>query len=450
MLLIAEGAAASQSYLWAAPLICLLVVAVATDLPLVPLVGITMFARILTDAYFASPTSHHTSSFGLSGLIAVLFILVAAGLLLGRRQAVRPALLATLWLCTWTGVALSTHGASTVTIREGVRELSIIAVALIVCNSSRRLTVPVVTRIVQIAGAIAALLACYQLATHAGLKIEGKIRANGTFSHPDGAAMYFAIATMASVWRYFDYGRRQSDALFGMLFAIAIIATFSIGGLAALIVMLLTFGMTRPGSARLKFGACVVGVLIVIAFLATPLGSERIAQESSTSLSSAQTRGTANSSLAWRFYKWRTLIPEWERTPFLGQGLGATVTAEGTAENIIAGKVPHNEYIRYLVETGVVGLCILLWAVYILGRGLARRKETSSPPGAGTLGIAVFAGCLFNALGANTFLYSTTGYAAALIIAAVLSSPNAPVESPLPMRKLNSAYRLARTSGGHL
>jgi O-antigen ligase len=165
-----------------------------------------------------------------------------------------------------------------------------------------------------------------------------------------------------------------------------------------------------------------VGALIIIAFLATPLGAERIANESSTQLSSARAHLTASTSLGWRFYKWTTLIPEWERDPIFGQGLGATITATGTSESVTAGRVPHNEYVRYLVETGVVGLAILLWATVLLIRGLARRRRTPGTLTAGTLGIAIVAGCLFNALGDNTFIYSTTDYAAALIVMAVLNS----------------------------
>ncbi len=428
--LAAQGVAITQSYLWAAPLLCVLLIAVTTDIPIVPFAGLTLLVRLLVEGL--SPAgSNHTGNLNLTGLIALLYILVAVGLLLRRRQGAWPTVLAVLWLCLWTVIAVTTHGESAETIREGVREASIVALAVIVYNSRGALSVPVVTRLVQLAGTLSALLALYQLATHTGLNVSGQIRSNGTFSHPNGAAMYFAIATTASLWRYIDYGRRRSDALFILLYAAATITTFSVGGLASLLVMLITFGALRPGSFRLKVGACAVAGLVVIAFLATPLGAERIAAESSTSLASAQTRGTANTSLAWRFYKWRTLLPEWERSPLFGQGLGATVTAEGTSENVTAGKVPHNEYLRYLVETGVIGLAILLWAAATLIRRLTRLQRTPDTLNAGVLGIAILVGCLFNALGDNTFLYTTTGYAAVLIVAAVLSSPNSAQRTPI-------------------
>jgi O-antigen ligase len=287
--------------------------------------------------------------------------------------------------------------------------------------------VSVVTRVIQIAGMASAVVAIYQFATHTGVDISGKIRSNGTFSHPDGASMYFAIATTASVWRYIDGARRRSDILFAGLFGAATVATFSIGGVASLLVMLMAFGSLRPGAFRIKLASYAVAVLVVVGLLATPLGAERLENESSTNLGSAVTRRTAeNSSLGWRFYKWKTLLPEWERAPFFGQGLGTTVTVEGTSQNGTTAKVPHNEYVRYLVETGVVGLAIILATIVMIARGLARRRRIRGTRNAGAFGLAVFIGCLFNALGDNTLLYSTTGYIVALILAAVFCVASEP------------------------
>jgi O-antigen ligase len=426
--LVLEGAAIAQSYIWAAPLLCLAFVAVATEIPVVWCVGLALVVRVLTSQAVSSPHAQYSGSLNLSGLIAVAFILLAAGLILRRRRGVRATMLAALALCFWTALALKTHGESSLTIREGVREASMIALAVIVVNGRGALAAPVATRVVQLAGIGAAVLAIYQLATHTGLNVGGNIRSDGTFTHPNGAAMYFAIAVTASLWRYLESGRHKSDALFVAVYGAATITTFSVSGLASLLVMLLAFGALRPGALRLKLGSCAVAALIVIAFVASPTGAKRIENESSTSIASAETRGTANTSLAWRFYKWRTLIPEWEQAPVLGKGLGSTVTTEGTSENSTAGKQPHNEYVRYLVETGALGLICVLVAVSVLIGTLARQRRRSGGFGAATLGIAVVAGCLFNALGDNTLLYSTTGYAAALVVAGALVSPRPSVE----------------------
>ncbi len=391
---------------------------------LVPFLGATLIVRVLFDDR-SSPDSHHSGSLNLSGGIAVLFIVAATVLLLCRRQGLWAAILTSLWLCVWTAIAVSTRGASTETLREGVREESVVALAVIVYNAYGAVTVAVATRLVQCMGFIPAVLALYQLVTNTGVDIHGEIRSNGTFAHPDSAAMFFAIATVTSMWRYLDNGRHRSDALLVAVFAAALISTLSIDGLATLVAMLVVLGVLCGGSFRIKVAPYLVAVLAILAFFATPLGAQRVVNESSTSLATAE-RGEANTSLDWRLHKWKTLLPEWRESPFLGQGLGTTITTEAIPGNRFAGKPPHNEYVRYLVETGIIGLIILLGAVTVLIRSLARRRRT---PGtldtvtlnAPTLGIAIVVGCLVNSLADNTLIYSPTDYAAALIVVAVLS-----------------------------
>ena len=156
---------------------------------------------------------------------------------------------------------------------------------------------------------------------------------------------------------------------------------------------------------------------------------ERVAGETSTSISAAE-RGETTSTLDTRLYRWKTLLPVWEGSPVFGRGIGTTTTTESTATNRLNFLLLHNEYLRYLVETGVVGLAILLAGLALLIRSLIRRRRIPGTPAAGTLNaavlaLAIVAGCLVNALADNTLLNSPTCYAAALIVAAVLAYPSA-------------------------
>lgn len=396
------------------------------NLRLLLLLGVTLLVRVLTDD-LSSPSSHHSGSLNLSGGIALLFILLAAVLLLRRRAGLRATLLAVAWLCIWTAVAVNTRGASTETLREGVREASVVALAAIIFNTDGTWTVPIATRMVQVLGVFPALLALYQLATNTGVNLTGEIRSNGTFAHPNSAAMFFAIAAVVSLWRYLDCRRHLLDAVLVALFAAALVATFSIDGLITLLAMLLALGVLRPGPLRSKGWPFITAALVVVTFFATPLGSQRIRDESATKVT-AEESGSGNSSLAWRLNKWKKLLPEWESSPVIGQGLGTTLTAVGRPGDDYTSKPPHNEYIRYLVETGVVGLAILLWGLTLLTRELLRRRRIPGSLQAGTinaatLAIVVLIGCLVNALADNTFSDSTTEYAAVLILATVLSLP---------------------------
>ena len=397
------------------------------DLLVVPFLGATLLVRVLTDDRSAA-NSRHSGSLNLSGAIAVLLILAAVGLLLRRRHGVLPTALAALWLCVWTAIAVNTKGATTETLREGVREVSIIALAVIVYNARGVVSIPLAARLVQFIGVAPAILALYQLATHTGLDVAGNLRANGTFAHPNSAAVFFVIAATGSLWRYLDDGRRRSDALLVALFTSALIATFSIDGLITLVAMLTAFGTLRPGSFRVKLVPSMIAGLAVFVFFLTPLGAQRVAGESSTSLAAAE-RGETTSSLDTRLYRWKTLLPESECSPVLGRGLGTTTTAENTSANRLNSLLPHNEYIRYLVETGVVGLTILLGAVAFLIGGLIRKRQVPGTLAAGNLNapalaIGIVVGLLVNSLADNTLLYSVACYAAVLIVFAVLTAPD--------------------------
>jgi O-antigen ligase len=426
--LVLQGLAITQSILWAAPLICLLVIAVAVEIPVIPLIGLLLLVRVLTD-HTGSTTSRHSASVNIAVLIAGLLILVAIGLAMRRQRGITAAAAIAVWLCIWTAVAALSDGGSVVSVREGVREASILAVGLIAYNSSRELRISTVTRLVQVVGFIPAVLAIYQLGTHTGMLINEEVRANGTFSHPNSAALFFALAVIVSLWRFLSEGRHRIDAILGLVFGVATIATYSLGGLASLLAMLLAIGLLQRGGIGVKFGAWATAAILIMAFLASPLGAERIASESSTSLGnySYHASSASHSSLAWRLYKWKTLIPEWEKSPVLGQGLGTTVTAEGTAENRTAEILPHSEYVRYLVETGALGLITLICGVFLLFRRLRRRRFTPDGRDVGKLGIAITVGFLVNAFAANTLLYTPAAYAAALILGCVLGAAAAEV-----------------------
>jgi len=406
------------------------------DLFVVPFLGAMLFVRVLNDDRSA-PNSRHSGSLNLSGVIAVVLILLAAWLLMRRRRGLLPTALVVLWLGIWTALALHTSGASTETLREGVRELSVVALAVIVYNTRKVFTVSTATRLVQFVGFVPALLALYQLATHTGQYVAHNIRANGTFAHPNSAAMFFAIAATASLWLYLDGGRRRLDALLVALFCASLIATFSIDGLITLAAMLFVLGALHPGTVRVKAVPCAIAIAVMFIFFASPLGAHRVASESSTSLSAAD-RGETTSSFNTRLYRWKTLLPQWERSPVYGRGIGTTTTSESTKANRLNYLLPHNEYLRYLVETGVIGLTILFAALARLVLGFFRRRKTPDTVGsasfnATSLGLAVIAGCLVNSLADNTLLNSPTCYATALIVTAVLNLPSLDTNrAPIP------------------
>jgi O-antigen ligase len=410
--LVAQGWAISHSAMLVLPLICLLVFVLAPSLPLVPTLGTLLTLRVLVDV-IPDDGSRYSTAVDLPGFLAAALIALAMGLLWRRREGLRPTLAVATWIGLWTLIMVAGEGASAVSLREGVREASLLAVAVIVVNSRGVLNLDRCTRIVQLAGAVAGVVAIVQVATHTGMEVAGDIRSNGTFSHPNAAAVYFAVAALASLWRWLELGRERLDAAFLGLFSLAAVATFSIGGVGGLLAALVVFALLRSGSARFRLALCLGVAGLALAFALTPIGANRIASETSTSFSGPS--GAETNSLEWRVHKWRHLVEEWKDSPAVGHGLGWTVAQDdGHPTN---SQLPHNEYVRYLAETGAVGLGLLLAGLGALGWGLFRGRGRGRA--AGALGGALLAGLMVNAIAANTLLYTPAAYAAVAILAAL-------------------------------
>jgi O-antigen ligase len=409
--LVVQGWAVAHSAMLALPLICLLIFVLAPALPLVPTFGALLALRVLVDAA-PDGGSRYSTAVDMPGFLAMALISLALGLLWRRREGLRPTLAVAAAIGLWTLIMVAGEGASAVSLREGVREASLLAVAVIVVNSRGVLSLERCTRIVQVAGAIAGIVALIQVATHNGMDVAGDIRSNGTFSHPNAAAVYFAVAAISSLWRWLELGRTRLDAAFLLLFSAAAITTFSIDGVGALIAMAVVFAMVRSGSARFRIGVCVAVAALAAVFALTPIGSNRIASETNTSLSGSS--GAETNSLEWRVHKWRHLVDEWKSSPVVGHGLGWTVAQDdGHPSN---SQLPHNEYVRYLAETGAVGIGLLLAGLGAFGFVLLRGSDRGR--GAGALGAALLAGLMVNALAANTLLYTPAAYAAVAVLAA--------------------------------
>jgi len=96
-----------------------------------------------------------------------------------------------------------------------------------------------------------------------------------------------------------------------------------------------------------------------------------------------------------RLYAWKVLISEnLPRYPILGWG-------------VTGGGLVDSQYIRVLIETGLVGIMSFLWIIITLLKIAYRNlKILEEPLYKGiTLGfLAGFVGLLFHAIGSNTFI----------------------------------------------
>jgi O-antigen ligase len=398
-----EGGLVAVKPVLAVALPIVFAVVLAAELPVTLLLGGLLLARALTDDAAAAAT-RSSGTVDSSGAIAAALLVVAFGLLLRRQRAGRQIAVVAGFIVVWTLVAAYNLGLSPSTFREGVRELSLLAVAVIVLQAPGTLTLRAAARMTQVIAIVPAGVVAYQVATGRGMLIGADVRANGTFSHPNSAGVFLAIAALTSLWLYLEHGRRMRDLAAGGVFLGALIGTYSIGSMAAFLAMLLVLGTARRSRAGIRIAAWSLAAAVAVVFVLTPIGGSRLQTESNISAGS-------DTSLTWRFSNWGSLVPLYRDSPIVGQGLGVTVLGDTTK-----GALPHNEWVRYLVETGTVGMVLIVSGVVLVMRRLWRVRRAW--PAEAPMAIALIAGLLVDAIGANTLLYTPAAYLAAMLLGA--------------------------------
>lgn len=375
--------------------------AFAASLPLLP-VAVLVGLRAITDALGFS-----IGGLGPNDVLGIALIAYAGVLLLLQPRRLWIAFAVAAATALWAAIGTPEFGI--LPWIEWARLLSVLSVAAIVMLAPGRPTARDAALAVELIAMIPALVAVFQLVTGTGIVLQGDTRSVGTLAHPNPAGLLFAIAVFAAAVRL--WGKRTwYDAALGIVIAVGLVGTASFGSMAALVVMCLVFILAyQPVRWRTRAIALALLVGVPLAIALSPLGQQRLA---GLGLTDGAERGSAVDSISWRFEAWSHLWETSLQAPWFGHGLGAT-----TGATIVADNLPHNEYLRSLVEVGWVGTAAIA-SVIVIGVVFAIRAARRTEPGWGPATIlGVTAGLLVNAVVANTVLYTVPAYAAALLIA---------------------------------
>lgn len=226
-------------------------------------------------------------------------------------------------------------------------------------------------------------------------------RAFGTFQQTNGAAAFVALYSCLVLYVLLRTGRREMAVILIVALAAAA-STLSLGGIVALLTgtLVLLFG----SGASLRVKTIATAALAVVASIATAGGAltERLKGLETTVSIDQATSGQTTNSLDWRFYNWKRLVAIWQEHPIQGWGMGTT-----NAEIQPIGKQPHSEYVRILVELGILGAST---AVVLLAVALISVNKSSISPWGRTLSLAVLFAVLVNAIVSNTVSYVPAMY----------------------------------------
>ena len=192
-------------------------------------------------------------------------------------------------------------------------------------------------------------------ATDPGLYVAGEgSRVFGTLGHPNGLAKFLFLFIALTWWQWDRSGKRWYWLLLLSTLVFFLVATQALFAIA----MFGVFVMVRM-SQQLSLSRLIAGALLLVVFIAlfasTEAGLERLNSIADTPLlnrdlniSQAILLSEGNS-FNWRIAQWTYLLQAWAKYPIFGYGLNASPTIP------IYYNYAHNDYLRALLEGGIVG-----------------------------------------------------------------------------------------------
>ena len=382
-----------------------LVVAVA-GAPLLLAVGYRHGFWLLAGAVLLRPLVDSGQVPGATGALGVGVLALGLVAALHDPRALLLLGLAAVPVGVGTAVGYPAHGM--VAVEEGLRLLSVVAVAAVVLADRSRPSRTRAARVVQLAGVVPALVAVQQTLTGTGTTIGATMRASGTLSQANPAAFFFTLCAVASLVLAFEGTRRRFDLAGVVGFSLAVVTTGSITGLMSLVLALVLCTVLMRGVLSRATGVLLLSLgVLVLGAAASPVGRGRLAE-----FTAAPTAEGDGNSLLWRYEAWGKVVDAWQESPVTGLGLGATMPG-----GVLATNIPHNEYLWLLAEMGVLGLGLLVLVVVMTVGLVARFVRQGAARENLALVVTLVVATALNASADNTLHFTPSLYVLTLLLA---------------------------------
>lgn len=335
-------------------------------------------------------------------LLALLLVLYGMKYLFQSYEFAAAFLLVVCYLGLSTFLSLNHWGNGG--LEEFTRTIGIVSVFAICKSAAINSKTSYFFLCVTASGFFSAILSIFQFISDSGMKIEGINRCPGFLAHPNSAALFYGSLIILNLRiNFFAQSKFRNINLLALY--LGLISTFSISGIFVTLfgVFILKSSSSRHLNRQLiRFPLLISFAILAFKFL--PQFAERA--NSYVATNRFQSGGEANS-LLWRIARWREIVKYWYDAPIFGQGYGASTNGA-----MLSGYLPHNEYLRVLVELGIFGT-ILFLAIFLIIFKLLNKSNVVDFAQSGRI-LCIMS--LLSSFTENTFLYSVHGF----LLAAVL------------------------------
>lgn len=266
----------------------------------------------------------------------------------------------------------------------------------------------------------AVIVGFYQLSTGTGnLETEGFNRIYSTFSHPNTFAGYLVMLLLLCIPLMIE--EKRSLLRIGYLALIISMLLSLVFTYARAPWFQLVIGLTIIAAVRYRKMLLLLPVLMFALLIFIPSIIERFYE----AFGFSQGQG----SLYFRYKMTRYLLPNFLDSAFVGNGLGSF--SFFAQEGLGYFYLPHNDYVRLLIDTGIVGLLSFATAFYGLARGSVRSYNFMNDERSKVLALVLFSIVVVFTIGAftenifragttQTYLWTIAGLVAASVRTAEL------------------------------
>lgn len=295
--------------------------------------------------------------------------------------------------------------------REWLRLATIPAVFFLAFNLAERLGGRRAVRLLFLALPVPLAAAFYQQLFHKEFVWAGEARVFGTMAHPNSLGLFLILFIGLTIWEH----RRSGNPLWLILLFIEmfyLVATINISGFLMFGFLLAWLAVREKGRGKALAGALALIFIVIVSgnkqapaklekakSAASPAAAAKFFQPAKISQPGRNNQpktgsrpgpvkppekvgppGQVDSSLTWRYANWRNLVALWAEKPLLGHGLQSTSFINPWVTQDGIGFAPHNDFLRYLVEAGLLGLLGWLALLAACGWMLARSFLSSGSP----------------------------------------------------------------------